>query len=197
MVLEPGPFTTPAPWPDVPRLQAPTAFVTRGAPYLTTIADANAAIRAAHSAIAPFASSGVEQAFTTDVAPALAALDTLAPAGDAAELGAVLEALDVVLADVDAQTLDLPGPEADDLSLAPDPGPPPGWEKEGEATAPTPPTPPTPTPGAPAPGRTPTPGPTPGPSPEPSPEPTPEPTPEPSPEPSTGPIGRDPRDRAR
>ncbi len=195
MDLEPGPFATRTPWPPLPPLSAPTAFVTLGAPALATLESANAAIRAAHSAIAPFVTSDLAQAFTTEIAPAAAALDAFPPSSDESEVGAILEALDGVVADLAEQGLDLPGPDDEDEPAPPDPGPPPGWDKDVLPTpAPTPLPDEPPPPPEPPPMEFPTPGPI-GPTEEP-PAAEPPPAPEsPPPAPPHEPIEPEPGDR--
>lgn len=179
MELEPGPFTNQDPLiPPTPFVR-PNEFLQLLVPYASVLDGASAAIDRLHADMVLTPGPDQLTAESVTVTTALSGLTMLAAIDDGAALAPVFSALDAVRADLRDQADDLPGPDADDLLPEPDPGAPPGWDKD---VAPGVRPPPTPQPG-PTPGPSPAPPPTPGPTPEPPPEPAPEPPPEPPPAP--------------
>lgn len=94
-------------------------FQTIGAAAVQALRDSDAAFGDVALRIAPLTAGDLDSSFTTDVAPALAALAAIDPTADDGVIVKIFATLDAIRDSTDAQLVDLPGPETGDPDIGP------------------------------------------------------------------------------
>jgi len=130
MVYEVGPILI-EPLPLAPRVSQPAAFESLGAALGAFLTSGDQVLAGYSGTLAPLLSRELGSSYDSDVAPAIAALDSLDTASDAATIADVVSTVDSVISDLELVAADLPSPndEADPPNFDPG-GDPPGGDQD-------------------------------------------------------------------
>jgi hypothetical protein len=127
MWFERGP-SQPSEMPLAPRVVTGGQFQGAGRELVAVLQGADPGLVGASRLLADLVGDqGLNAQFNADVAPAVDALEALPDAGDDGTLAGVVNIVDGVIGELEAQAADLPGPDDDDPGVGPiDEGEPPG-----------------------------------------------------------------------